>query len=246
MSSMPWIKLYTEMLDDAKIGRLEDAVKWRFVSLLLLAGECDQDGALMTSEKPMSLDDIAWRMRVTREQCETEIESLLMCGVVALDADLYYLPKFGERQGRPQSEKRAMWRERQARLREHKETKESVTRDSPVTNASRVDKNRSDKTSAEKAPRKRDLLFDAIAEVCGIDPATAGSSIAKVESVLKKSEPPYTPEEVRAFGVKWWEWKERTTPPTIWKLKEQIGTVRQNGNGAHKPEETTAPRKVYR
>lgn len=84
---------------------------------------------------------------------------------------------------------------------------------------------------AEKAQRQPDPLFDAIAEVCGVDPATAGSSIAKVESALKKSTPPYTPEEVKAFGVKWWEWKERTDPPTIWKLKEQIGTVR-NGNGS--------------
>lgn len=85
----------------------------------------------------------------------------------------------------------------------------------------------------KKAPRPRDLLFDAIAEVCRVDPATAGSSIAKVESALKKATPPYTPEEVKAFGVKWWEWKERTDPPSIWKLKEQIGTVRQNGQGKH-------------
>lgn len=104
-----------------------------------------------------------------------------------------------------------------------------------------------DKTQgAEKAPRPRDLLFDAIAEVCRVDPATAGSSIAKVESALKKSTPPYTPEEVREFGVKWWEWKERTEPPSIWKLKEQIGTVR-NGNGTHMAEQDQPkPRKVYR
>ena len=101
------------------------------------------------------------------------------------------------------------------------------------------------KISAEKAPRPRDPLFDAIAKVCNVDPATAGSSIAKVEAALKKSEPPYTPEEVNAFGVKWWEWKERTDPPTIWKLKEQIGTVRQNGNGKH-AEAPAAPRKIYR
>lgn len=100
-------------------------------------------------------------------------------------------------------------------------------------------------TGAEKAPRPRDLLFDAIVEVCNVDPATAGSSIAKVESALKKSIPPYTPDEVRAFGVKWWEWKDRTDPPTIWKLKEQIGTVRQNGHGAPKSEQP-APTKVYR
>lgn len=149
MSSMPWVKLYTEMLDDAKIGRLQDAIKWRFVSLVLLAGECDQDGALMTSDKPMSIDDIAWRMRITREQCETELESLLMCGVIALDGDLYYLPKFSDRQGRPQSEKRALWRERKARQRESQENQENVTRDSRVIHAPRVDKSREEKIREE-------------------------------------------------------------------------------------------------
>lgn len=243
MSSMPWVKLYTEMLDDAKIGRLQDAVKWRFVSLVLLAGECDQDGALMYSEKPMSLDDIAWRMRITREQCETEIESLLMCGVIALDGDLYYLPKFGERQGRPQSEKRAMWRERQARLREHKETKESVTRDSPVTNASRVDKSRSDKSrsAAAKPPTPPQIesyrkaahrypnksLYSLICEHVKDDP----QSLLLFEQIIT------------GWIAKGWN------PANITGILEFVdrGEIPQgNGNG-HKPEpEQPAPKKVYR
>jgi hypothetical protein len=132
--------------------------------------------------------------------------------------------------------------ERQARFRDHRNVKSNAVSNTvsntppvpvpvPVLNK---------KIGAEKEPRPRDPLFDAIAKVCNVDPATAGASIAKVESALKKSEPPYTPDEVEAFGLKWWAWKERTDPPTIWKLKEQIGTVRQNGhgNGAHKKEET--------
>lgn len=138
--------------------------------------------------------------------------------------------------------------ERQARFRDQRNKSRNgvtngVTNTPPVPVPVPVHKNTK---SAEKAPRPRDPLFDAIAEVCNVDPATAGSSIAKVEQALKKADPPYTPEEVRAFGVKWWEWKERTDPPTIWKLKEQIGTVRQNGNGTHKAEPIQpAPRKVY-
>ena len=150
-SSMPWVKIYTEMIDDPKIGRLNDATKWRFVSLVLLAGECDQDGALISGNESMSVTDIAWRLRVTREQCETEIKPLVDCGILAEDDGLYFIPKFSDRQGRPQSEKRAMWRERQSRLREQKETPESVTRDSPVTHASRVDKSREEKRRVEKS-----------------------------------------------------------------------------------------------
>lgn len=82
---------------------------------------------------------------------------------------------------------------------------------------------------AENAPRPRDALFDAIAEVCKVDPATAGSTIGKVKSALIKAVPPYTPEEVLRFGESWPAWKDK--PPTVWQLKEQIGIVRQNGNG---------------
>jgi hypothetical protein len=86
--------------------------------------------------------------------------------------------------------------------------------------------------------RKRDLLFDAICEVCVIDPKVKGNgaTVGKIKSALLESEPPYTPDEVRKFGA-WWNsdaWRCGKGPPTIWKLKEQIGIVRnghsENGN----------------
>jgi hypothetical protein len=82
----------------------------------------------------------------------------------------------------------------------------------------------------EKAPRQPDPLFDAIAKVTCTDPATAGASIGKIESTLKKATPPYTSEEVLQFGSDWPAWKDK--PPTLWQLKEQIGIVRQNGHKA--------------
>lgn len=95
------------------------------------------------------------------------------------------------------------------------------------------------KDGAEKTPRPRDLLFDAIAQVTCTDPATAGASIAKVESVLKKASPPYTPEEVLAFGEQWPAWKDK--PPSLWQVKEQIGIVRQNGNARSNKGEPSSP-----
>jgi hypothetical protein len=89
------------------------------------------------------------------------------------------------------------------------------------------------------ATRPRDELFDAISEVCKVDPATAGASIGKVKSALLKARPPYTPEEVRAFGD-WWRGddfrRKRGIPPTLWQLKEQIGVVRAKSPAAEKPE----------
>ena len=76
--------------------------------------------------------------------------------------------------------------------------------------------------------RVRDVLFDAIAEVCVADPVAAGSSIAKVKQALDKAG--YSAEDVRAFGVWWWsdDWrKKRDVAPTVWQLRERIAIVRK-------------------
>lgn len=81
--------------------------------------------------------------------------------------------------------------------------------------------------------RERDVLFDAIAEVCCVDPATAGASIGNVKVALLQAKPPYSADEVRAFG-KWHnsdEFRRKKGPPSLWQLKEKIGIVR-NGNGS--------------
>ena len=72
--------------------------------------------------------------------------------------------------------------------------------------------------------RTPDPLFDAIATVSQVDPATAGATIGKVKSVLAKAG--YTPEEVLAFKRWWWQGGFRKRPPTVWQVQEQIGIVR--------------------
>lgn len=88
--------------------------------------------------------------------------------------------------------------------------------------------------SALDASRPRDFLFDAIAEVCQIDPTMNGSKIGKIKQSLLKANPPFTPEEVKAFGALWWSWDQRAQPPTVWQLADQINKVRAkrpNSNG---------------
>ncbi len=57
-SAMPWVKIFTEIIDDPKIGRLSKAAKWRFLELIVLAGECDADGYLVHSDQPLTLDEM--------------------------------------------------------------------------------------------------------------------------------------------------------------------------------------------
>lgn len=70
----------------------------------------------------------------------------------------------------------------------------------PVGVPPESDKKPPAKEKKPKEPRPRNPLFDAIAEVSGLDPVTAGGLIGKVAAELMKPSPPYTPEEVLDFG----------------------------------------------
>jgi hypothetical protein len=80
---------------------------------------------------------------------------------------------------------------------------------------------------ASPRPRARDLLFDAICEVCRVDAKTAGASVGKVKTNLVKAG--YMADDVIKFGAWWWAdefRKRRNTPPTLWQLVERIGIVK--------------------
>jgi hypothetical protein len=127
-SAMPWIKVYTEFVDDAKFASCTDGVKLRFIQLMLIAGECDADGDLVAGGEWLKLDQIAWRLRVMCDQLDSDIQTLVALGVIAKKKQGLTVVNFDKRQGRSQAVKRDQWRERQQRHR-------AVTRDSRVTHA---------------------------------------------------------------------------------------------------------------
>jgi len=148
---MPWVKVWIDLLDDSKVGRLPDEIKWRFVQILLVAGESDAEGYLVNGDEPLSVADVAWRLRVAPDLLQVDFERLQEAGLIDLDDGTWLVVNFARRQGRPQSEKRAAWRRRKRRQREREQdstpdlpaaapvtddspvTQPNVTRDSPVT-----------------------------------------------------------------------------------------------------------------
>ena len=116
--SMPWIKLYPEMMDDPKLADLTPATKWYFVELCLMAGECDSEGYIVNGNSPLTAKQMAWRTRENAGEIAQAIEDLQGAGLVAADEDGFlFVVNFAKRQGRPQSEKRKAWRERKRRQR---------------------------------------------------------------------------------------------------------------------------------
>jgi len=128
---MPWIKLYTDFLDDPKLGFLSDAAQLLFVKMLLLAGECDAEGYLVNGDEPLTLQQVAWRLRVNPATMKDPLAELEDAGLIEDDDGIFLVTNFQKRQGRSQSAKREMWRERKRRQRDN----ENVTGESRVTDA---------------------------------------------------------------------------------------------------------------
>ena len=142
---MPWVKVYTEMLDDPKMAKINDIAKWRFIQLILVAAECDAGGAFVVGDDVMTVEEIAWRLRMDKNTLDTDIKILIKAGILSTDGKVLEIPKFADRQGPTQKEKRATWKERQQKRRER------VTRDSRAEEndchaleKSREEKNRED------------------------------------------------------------------------------------------------------
>ena len=90
--------------------------------------------------------------------------------------------------------------------------------------------------SATKPPKKQreakpNPLFDAVAEVTGYDPATAGGLLGSVAAALAKATPPYTPDEVREFARQFvvlcpYAVRDGRTRPEPKELQTHIGKLR--------------------
>lgn len=93
MASKYWIKLYHEILDDPKMGRLSDRLFRRCIQLFLIAGEEDSNGLL---PRP---DDMAWRLRpLSTEELENDLDELAKVGIVSKTDNGWIVVHFAERQ----------------------------------------------------------------------------------------------------------------------------------------------------
>ncbi len=88
-----WIKLPLAILDDPNLGPLTGE-QWRLaISLYVLAGRVDQDGALP------DVDHIAWSLRLSRKQVKEGLRILAGIGFVREYAPgRWALPRFMEEQ----------------------------------------------------------------------------------------------------------------------------------------------------
>ena len=84
-----------------------------------------------------------------------------------------------------------------------------------------------------KVEKPRDELFDAIAELSGLDPKTGknGSHIGSATASLRKASPPYTAADVQDFGRRFHELcpyaaRNGSKRPTVGEIEKNIGLLR--------------------
>jgi len=109
MKSYYWIKLYHEILDDAKMGRLPDHLWRRTIELFLMAGEEHNAGHLPP------LADMAWRLRLDDDKLLEDLHQLEQVNILTqLDDGSWFVTNFADRQSAMSS------KERQQRYRDRK------------------------------------------------------------------------------------------------------------------------------
>jgi hypothetical protein len=116
-SSMPWVKVYTDIIRDTKMRKLSERIRWRFIEMIVLAGECDTDGFLVDGDCIWTIDDIAWQLHADPAQLLADLNELIAAGMLCNEDGAYCVVNFTKRQGRSQKDKRAEWRARQAKKR---------------------------------------------------------------------------------------------------------------------------------
>ena len=228
---MPWVKLYTEMLDDPKIGRMDMSLRWRFVEMILLAGECDADGLLITGDEPMSIEDMAWRLRCDAKSILEDLKKIQKIGLIDLYDGCWLVCKFRDRQGRPQSEKREQWRDRQKKHRD-------VTGDTSVTNPPREEKNREEENRQDEEEEISDepfrILFDAFLDASGISELMLVGHKAVDEITGKWIPSNVTPAEIKGAVKQLQDKGYNITGP--WSITNTINMIRSGKKGsANKP-----------
>jgi hypothetical protein len=102
-----WIKLYIDILDNAKMGRLDNHLWRRAVECYLLAGQQGDDGALRPVE------EMAWKLRLPIDKLLEDLHCLAEVGVVHEgEPGKWVVTNFKERQNCESLERVRRYRER--------------------------------------------------------------------------------------------------------------------------------------
>ena len=112
-----WIKFRTSLLDEPKFARMSDLAKAVYLELYLQAGKSDAGGLVLSSDKPASIDDIAYSLHRSDADLQTALDELQRAGFVAVQDGQVDICRFASEQGPSPKVEREQWARRQAKKR---------------------------------------------------------------------------------------------------------------------------------
>ena len=121
-----WLRLYTEVLNDPKVQRLDGDTFKGWVNLLCVAKESSGNGTLPT------LSDIAFYLRTDANTAGQLVQRLIEAGLIDYDGERYVMHGWNQRQYESDNDPTATERKRRERDRKRDVT-DNVTDTSRVT-----------------------------------------------------------------------------------------------------------------
>ncbi len=109
MTRLPWFRLYDEIIDDIKIMKQSERIRWNFIEIMCCINRQNRENGRVPSE-----DDLTFLLRRNRGEIDTILKDLLKVGLIKKDKYGYYSQAFNKRQFKSDniSERTKRFRER--------------------------------------------------------------------------------------------------------------------------------------
>lgn len=229
----PWFRFYVEALHDRKLRSRPPAERWVWVAVLGMARSSPVPGSLLVAPgEPADLAVVADEANVPLAVARSAMSYFERVGMIALHDATWLVVKFNERQYESDSSSQRVARHRSSSgdATAMERSIAAPCNDDPLPMKRRSSRARATESEdreqkllgdAPAAPRERqpDLLFEAVAEECGIDwrhlTRSARGALSKAVADLRSAGA--TPEEVPDRADAYRRLYERAvlTPPAL-------------------------------
>lgn len=245
-----WIKLYHEILDDPKMGKMSDRLWRRTIELFLLAGRHDQNGELP------GIEDICWALRIEQQECNETLHVLQRNGIATCnDVGTWTITHFADRQSASTSTERSREFRRRNGQKEDQNPffdpkNETIKQRNVAKRATKrrpeleLELDKSEKkemhTHTEKFLSDNRSFGIKLTKLCGYSGpefVVNGNLDDLAGAVGQLVEWKATPEQLDSFGRWWWG----KTPPTFRQVVSEWGKFLAAQSASPDREPTAAP-----
>lgn len=183
MSGRPWIKQFTNQIDDARLAQCSDAAQRDYFMLKMLAGRLDADGHFHESGRQLSDDEIAFKIRVKSSRLKATIGELKKARLIFMNGKGPVITDW-ENEQINWRQKQDADRERQARHRTVTRDNEEVTRDGEaVTPPDQIPDQRKIRSRPDKKKKRKEDPHPPTPSSKKAEPKGAGKAGEKILSL---------------------------------------------------------------